>query len=297
MRRAAVTRVALLEGLPAACLLGVLGIVINYRPLAGAFFAPVGLWTAAGALGARTLLEELEQAAGPASDRVRAVVRGFAAPVFSLVGYYRRLGLYRGRWLYDLAALGAFGCSALWWWSELGNSVDYHGSARLLGVFTLVLGGAGGWSRRKTRPFAQGHWHDVIFALEGWKHRRRRVDEFAYEDAVATHLEQLGFDVVQGQRLDSGREADIVVRPKGRSGPHDFRDVMIEMKAHLVRLNERDRALGQLETYAREWSGPIVLMVCGEYRSDLLKPLEEKAALLNRSSRPVAFVVKGRERA
>ena len=57
MRRTAVTRVALLEGLPAACLLGVLGVVINYRPLAGAFLAPVGLWTAVGALGARTLLE------------------------------------------------------------------------------------------------------------------------------------------------------------------------------------------------------------------------------------------------
>jgi hypothetical protein len=94
--------------------------------------------------------------------------------------------------------------------------------------------------------------------------------------------------------LDDGREPDIVVRPQGCVGEHDWRDVMIEMKAHLTKITERDRAMGQLETYAATWPGSIILMICGDHRPDLLAPLDAKVSGFRAQGRPVAMIVKGR---
>lgn len=136
---------------------------------------------------------------------------------------------------------------------------------------------------------------DVMFALDRWEHKRRRADELAYENAISDRLAQLGFDVTQGKRLDDGREADIVVRSKGNVGDWKWNDVMVEMKAHMLTTNERDRAMGQIESYASTWPGGLILMVCGDLRGDLLVPLHEKVAKLRDEGRVVALVVKGRD--
>jgi hypothetical protein len=285
------TRVVLTEGVPAVCFLGLVGVVVNQETLQWLALAPLLGWLVASAQTAKLYLEEArEDGASP----LVAVLRGVVAPIEWMVASYWRLGLYRVRWLYDAAAVLGMLAGVAWWIARYEDQA-LAATLRYLCAFPLAGGAVGLWRRMRSRRETPQLFLDVLFTLDSWQHRRRRVDEMAYEGAIAGHLQQHGFDVLRGARLDSGREADIVVRPKGRAGRWDYRDVMVEMKAHLLKTNERDRALGQLETYAAEWPGAIVLMICGAYRDELLEPLRQKATALQEQGRPVRLIVKGRE--
>ena len=141
--------------------------------------------------------------------------------------------------------------------------------------FCALLGLAGlGLSRH-------AHGHPLFAALEAWPHRRC-ADELAYEAEIADYLATLGFDVRRGVNV-ADREVDLIVR-----------DILIEVRAHLTKVTERDRAIRLLETYAATWPGSIILMICGDYPSDLVAPLDAKVLSLRAQGRSVAMIVKGR---
>jgi hypothetical protein len=284
-------RLSLLEGLPAMAVLGLAGVLLEFSPLTSLGLAvPLVLW-----LGAATHRMPLivEEARDGGIGVVVAVVRSVLAPVVAIADGYRRLGLWRGRWLYDLAALLAFG-TVTTWRILLENGEPLRTTVHWIAFLPLLLFAGGVYLRFRTPRSTSSLMTDVFLALDAWQHRRRRDGELAYENAVADHLDRLGFDVTQGVSLETGRQADIVVRPKGQAGQWDWRDVMIEMKAHLTKTTERDRAIGQVKTYSATWPGSIVLMICGDYRSDLLRPLETEVAALQAQGRPIAMLVKGR---
>jgi len=285
------TRVGLAEGLPAVCFLGLVGIIAGEASLRWLALVPLLLWFLASAQTGKLYLDEARE---DGASTVVAMLRGAFAPIHVIVSSYSRLGLYRSRWVYDAAALLSLAVGVAWWIAQYEDR-SLAATLRLLCILPLPLGVFGLWRRVRYRKETPQLFLDVLFTLDSWEHRRRRIDEMAYENAIAAHLRQHGFELTQGSALDNGREADIIVRPRGRVGAWDYRDVMVEMKAHLVKTNERDRALGQLETYASEWPGPIVLMVCGEYRSELLEPVRRKVAAMHAGGHPVRLVVKGRE--
>jgi hypothetical protein len=287
MMRTSILRLALLEGLPAISALGLLGILLGFPDLAYLALVPVSVWLGAACFSAILAAREARV------DGTSAAARGFAAPTVSIARTYFRLGLWRGRALYDLGCGAAFLIAVTWW----GLSAAHHSSrttVRWLGLVPLLFVVFGIWLRFQERRRAPATLTDVFAALDAWHDKRRRIDELSYESAIAGHLEALGFDVAQGQPLDDGREADIVVRPKGRVGAHDWRDVMMEVKADLTKITERDRAMGQLETYAQNWPGSIILMICGDQRPELLSSLEAKVSSLQAQGRCVAMIVKGR---
>lgn len=284
-------RWALLEGIPLVAIVGVAGIVAGAESLAWTALVPVVLGLVAGAIEAgRHIREAREEGA----NKALAGIRGAFLPVVSTGSAYLRLGLWRGRWVYDAAAAAALVVGGVWWLLHAQNG-EGESIARWSCAVPLALAIGGLWLRFRTpRSRPSPLFTDVMLALDSWEHRRRRPDELAYENAIADSLKRLGFNAAQGQPLDDGREADIVVRPERSFGAFTWRDVMIEMKAHMLTTNERDRAMGQLETYASTWPGAIVLMICGDLRRDLLTPLREKVATLRDRGQAVALVVKGR---
>jgi hypothetical protein len=288
--RTSLLRLALLEGLPAVSALGLLGVVFGFPDLAYLALVPLSAWLVAAYVSALVATREArEDGTGAAS----AAARGFVAPVVATARAYFRLGLWRGRAFYDLACGGAF-LMGLTWWGLLAAHDPSRRTVRWLALVPLLCVAFGIWRRIRERRQAPAMLTDVFTALDSWQHKRRRTDELSYERAVEDHLDRLGFDVAQGVKLPDGREADIIVRPKGRAGSWDWRDVMIEMKAHLSSTTERDRAMGQVETYAATWPGSIILMVCGDHRPDLLAPLDAKVSGFRAQGRPVTMIVKGR---
>jgi len=281
----------LLEGLPIASLMSSLGIVLDVDLLKWAAWLPVAAWLGAAAL---TVVTSVQEAREAGDNEALAVVRGLASPLVGVVRSYWRLGLWRGRGVYDLVALVAFAASGSWW---VLHAMDHKAqdTVRWLCIVPLLAAAVAIALRVRTRREAPALLTDVTFALDTWQHKRRRGNELAYENAIADHLHRLGFDVAQGTSLEAGREADIVVRPKGRAGAWDWRDVMIEMKAHMTKTTERDRAMGQLETYFSQWPGAIILMICGDYRRDLVEPLSDKVSDLRNKGRPAAMILKGRQ--
>jgi hypothetical protein len=283
----------LLEGLPIAVLLGATGIVTDVGWLAWAVFLPFVLWLGTAIAMA---VENVQQARQDGSNAPAAALRGAFTPLLSVATTYWKLGLWRGRGVYDAAAVFALGAGT-WWICLYVEDDPKLSAARWICIAPLVMAGVGCWLRWRARRSRSGPpplLTEVMLALDSWEHKRRRTDELSYENAIAARLRGLGFDAAQGERLEDGREADIVVRPKGQIGGWDWRDVMIEMKAHLTTTHERDRAVGQLETYAETWPGAIVIMICGDYRRDLLPPLQGKVASLCKQGRSAAMVVKGR---
>ena len=288
MTRTSILRLALLEELPAISALGLLGVVLGFPDLAYLALVPVSAW-----LGVAYISAVLAARGARGAGAAGAAARGFAAPTVSIAHTYFRLGLWRGRALYDLACGAAFLIALTWW----GLSAAHHSSrttVRWLALVPLLCVVFGIWLRFQERRRAPATLTDVFAALDSWQHKRRCIDELSYESAIADHLKTLGFDVAQGQPLDDGREADIVVRPEGRMDEHGWRDVMIEVKAHLTKITERDRAMGQLETCAQTWPGSIILMICGDHRLDVLSSLEAKVSSLQAQGRCVAMIVKGR---
>lgn len=281
----------LLEGVPIAALVGAAGILFGLEWLAWIVLIPLALGLVAVVAEAT---RHVRQAREDGSNAAAAAFSGALDPPLSMARTYLNLGLWRGRGVYDAAAGAALVVGGAWWFLHADRGPS-ESTVRWLCVVPLVAAAGGAWLRFR----GQGSGPpplltDVMLALDSWEHKRRRTDELSYETAIAARLRELGFDAAQGERIDGGREADIVVRPRGSIGAWNWRDVMIEMKAHLTTTNERDRAMGQLETYASTWPGAIVLMICGDLRRELLPPLHTKVATLRGQGRSVAIVVKGR---
>jgi hypothetical protein len=279
-----------LEGLPIAAILGATGIALGIDGLAYASLAPFGAWLGPAIASA---VREVREARQVGSNAASAAICGAFEPL-SVARTYATLGLWRGRGVYDAAATLAAAAGSAWWLLRTCDDSSANAARWICGA-SCALALAGLWLRfGMRRPGPPPLLTDILLALDGWQHKRRRTDELSYENAIAARLRELGFDAAQGVRLEGGREADIVVRPKGSVGDWNWRDVVIEMKAHLTTINERDRAMGQLETYASTWPGAIVLMICGDLRRDLLSPLDQKIASLRGQGRPIAIVVKAR---
>ena len=103
---------------------------------------------------------------------------------------------------YDAAAALAF-AAMIWWFFHIENNPHQpHQSGFLwLCVAPIALAGLGLWRRVRGRRVAPPLFAEIAFALDTWQHKRRRIDELSYENAIADHLKTLGFDVAQGWRL------------------------------------------------------------------------------------------------
>jgi hypothetical protein len=111
------------------------------------------------------------------------------------------------------------------------------------------------------RVNADDYLYTLLTVLSEWKPRPRgEPTELDYQDSLHRHLRKRA----PGLRVERERPIDAIVEGTRRrlDLAIDGR-VVIELKRHLRRTADADRAFGQLRGYAKAWPhGPILLVLC-----------------------------------
>ena len=111
---------------------------------------------------------------------------------------------------------------------------------------------------------------DVIKLIDDWRPRKCETEK-DFERSLHKHLEKNleKSDVIK--QYAAGRvKGDIVVDGK----------ILIEIKDSLKSTGQLQRLLGQLEIYATQWKGNVIVVICGGSQRDLLKLLNNKVESL-----------------
>jgi len=107
---------------------------------------------------------------------------------------------------------------------------------------------------------------DVIKLIDDW-HPRSCKTEKDFERSLHRHLEKNLKDVNVIKQYAAGRvKGDIVVDEK----------ILIEIKDRLKSTAQLQRLLGQIDIYASQWKGKVIVIICGESERDLMKTLKSK---------------------
>ena len=109
----------------------------------------------------------------------------------------------------------------------------------------------------------------LLDALDGWKPQSRTYgDEKGFENSMRRYLGDRG--ITRGDGYEVKRRMTLALkRGRPRKLTPDFvfwGKLLIEVKGHMSRSADADRALGQLYRYLLAWKrvGPSILIVCGE---------------------------------
>jgi len=111
---------------------------------------------------------------------------------------------------------------------------------------------------------------DVIKLIDDWRPRKCETEK-DYERSLHKHLEKNleKSDVIM--QYAAGRvKGDIVVDGK----------ILIEIKDSLKSTGQLQRLLGQLEIYATQWKGTVIVVICGDSQRDLVKVVNQKVEAL-----------------
>lgn len=106
---------------------------------------------------------------------------------------------------------------------------------------------------------------EITRLVREWRPRKCKTEK-DFENSLVRHLRSNlpGKDVVP--QYASGRvKGDIVIEKK----------YLIEIKLNLGSTSKLQRLIGQLEGYEQEWKNPIILVLCGDHDTNLLKQLKE----------------------
>jgi hypothetical protein len=107
---------------------------------------------------------------------------------------------------------------------------------------------------------------DVIKLIDDWRPRKCETEK-DFERSLHKHLEKNleKSDVIM--QYAAGRvKGDIVVDGK----------ILIEIKDRLKSTGQLQRLLGQLEIYATQWKGNVIVVICGDSQRDLVKVVNQK---------------------
>lgn len=128
---------------------------------------------------------------------------------------------------------------------------------------------------------------DVIRLIKVW-HPRKCKTEKDLERSLHRHLEKNleSADVIK--QYAAGRvKGDIVVDGK----------ILIEIKDSLKSTGQLQRLLGQLDIYAAQWKGKVIVVICGDSERDLVRVLNKKVDALKPDSffseQSIFLVVRG----
>ncbi len=128
---------------------------------------------------------------------------------------------------------------------------------------------------------------DVIKLIDSWRPRSCKTEK-DLERSLHKHLQKNleSLDVIM--QYAAGRvKADIVVDDK----------ILIEIKDSLKSTGQLQRLLGQLDIYAAQWKGKVIVVICGDSQRDLVKVLEKKVEALKPDSyyseQSIFLVVRG----
>ena len=111
---------------------------------------------------------------------------------------------------------------------------------------------------------------DVIKLIDDWRPRKCGTEK-DFERSLHKHLEKNleKSDVIM--QYAAGRvKGDIVVDGK----------ILIEIKDSLKSTGQLQRLLGQLEIYATQWKGTVIVVICGDSQRDLVKVVNQKVEAL-----------------
>ena len=111
----------------------------------------------------------------------------------------------------------------------------------------------------------------VMKLIDAW-HPRGCKTEKDLERSLHKHLEKNLEDADVIPQYAAGRvKGDIVVDS----------NVLIELKDSLKSTGQLQRLLGQLDIYAAQWKGAVIVVISGDSQRDLVKVLTTKVASLN----------------
>jgi hypothetical protein len=99
--------------------------------------------------------------------------------------------------------------------------------------------------------------------------------ELKYRNSLAIFLrERLKDTKIETEYRHSGTTTDIYVRQAGFLGSTE---VFVELKRDLAQKTQFDRLIGQIECFSSR--NPIIVVLCGETKSELVARLKEKYGL------------------